>query len=152
AGTRCPKPVHIDKLRVDAYLDEKLREVAAGTSGLDLIGAQRRLGEAKKRLDAAADDLAQYQLRTAAMSANLIGQGMRGRVEALEEAQAVPSTLVDQAESAAEFPTSAEAWDALTLDKQRQNARHVIEKVTVAPFTGRASKKSDVESRLDIGW
>jgi DNA invertase Pin-like site-specific DNA recombinase len=152
AGKRCPKPVHIDKPRVDADLDRMLRDAAAGKSGIDLVRAQRQLGEAKGRLDTAAYDLEQFVLGTAGMSADVIAAGMRARHGAVEAARGAYDALLAQVEDAAAFPTSADAWDALSLEDQRLAAKSVIDHITVAPFKGGARAHSDVESRLAVVW
>jgi DNA invertase Pin-like site-specific DNA recombinase len=152
AGTRCPKPVHIDKARVDGHLDALLREVAAGTSGVDSVRAQRRLADAKRRLDATAYDLEQFAIGTAGLSADAISRGMRARLDAGEAARHEYEGLLAQVEDAGAFPASADAWDALSLDDQRVAARSIIDHVTVAPFGGGARAHSDVESRLAVAW
>jgi site-specific DNA recombinase len=153
AGKRCPKPVHIDKARVDAHLDGLLREVAAGrTEGVDLVRAQREVTAAKQRLEAADWDLQQFVVGTEGMSAELIAAGMRARSEAVAAARREYEGLLGQVEEAAGFPASGEAWDALSLDDQRLAARALIERIEVAPFGGGARARSDVESRLAVVW
>jgi DNA invertase Pin-like site-specific DNA recombinase len=152
ATLKCPKPVHINQARVDDHVDDLLRDVAEGRSGFDLLGATRQRDEAKRRLEAAAYDLEQFQLGTAGMPADAIKKGMAARIAAVEEAQSAYDALLAQVEDIAEFPGSEDAWDDLALEDQRLAARTVIDHIEVAPFTGHARAQSDVESRLSVAW
>jgi DNA invertase Pin-like site-specific DNA recombinase len=151
-GIRCTKPVHIDQRRVDEHIDGLLRDVAAGRPGVDLVKAHRQLDEAKARLSAAEQDFERFQLGTAGMRAERIAKGMRAREDAIDAAQADYDVVLARVDDHASFPTSAPAWDQLTLEDQRLAAKSVIDHITVAPFTGVSKAHSDVESRLALTW
>ena len=154
SGGRCPEPMMGKQANIDAAVDAALRAVADGDhEAVDAARLQRDVSDARAELKVARkalkrfveafdddDDLDVVRRQKAEHRARIAEA--QERVEAAEAA----------AEGVADFPTSAKAWDALTLAGRQRAARNVIAGVVLGPRTTYSKKLSDSADRIRIVW
>jgi hypothetical protein len=146
---RCPRPVHINKARTDAWLDGTLRAVADGRIKLDVVEATRAQQQAEAALVAAADELHAFMIKASATDP-YFEEAAAARQQAVQQAEQQVEAAAARATAAKDFPSSGVEWDKLSLGDKHAATRSIGIRVDVAPFEGGSKSASDVEARLSL--
>ncbi len=164
-GGKCDRPVYVSKRRADEFVEEQILQVLrAGTT--DTVTTSWEIGTLRQQLTQAKDELEQFVLRAKAVDGDLFQRGLEGRQAEVDKARYALDEALSLAEVAAELP-SANGWDPLDLDRKRQVAQALIDRVVVEDAREAAAstaqdqgvesypsrgRTANVEMRFDLQW
>lgn len=156
SGGRCPSPMMGKMSRIDEAVEARLRELAEdGRWEILAVRTQRELADAREALVAAERRLARFVDAFDADDDEDV-TAIRARKATLKADVAATKERVAIAEAAAsgmaEFPTSGEEWDMLTVEGKKRAARNVIDHIVLGPIIGKSKKLSDAADRITIVW
>lgn len=145
----CERPVYVTKDRVDDFVDEQIEALLGRGRGVGIVSSSRDLEARRQAWEAAKEETAVFVETVSAADPHFL-RGKVARQDREERAREQYEELAAQAEDAEQIP-SPSAWQGLSLERKRQVARLLIDRVEVAPPASR-SRFADVTERLTIVW
>lgn len=150
ASGKCPRPTYVSKRIADQYVESVLLDALQGGE-LEVVSSTRELDTARRTLDTAREELSAYVTAASALDAELFGQGLAVRQEAVQHASDAFEAMSEHAELSGDLP-EASAWASLDLEGKRHVARLLVDRVTVHPARSRRPLDTASPDRFQLAW